>query len=140
MTRLRTAPLRPPARAWRWTLPGLIIALIAGLVWMHALSAGHQSDTVPAAGQVHSSAAADPCMNGDRHTECPVHLPEHPGPICQSGALPAGAAAVTAASTAGVRIEVIVPGPVSAVTAALDRGAGSGRGPPSLTMLSISRT
>jgi hypothetical protein len=128
----------PAARPRSWSRPGLIIALIAGLLWMHALGTGHHSAPAAATGLV-SSAIADPCQGGGSHRDCPSDLPEHPGPVCQAAAVPGGAAAM-AVPDQGAGFAWAGTDPPVRVTVATSAVRGSGCGPPSLTLLSISRT
>jgi hypothetical protein len=128
---IRSAAL-PVALAW------LVVGTILGLVWMHALSGGHE---LPFAGMPSHSvmdSVADPCPGPDGSGHCPGDQPQHPGPVCQSGPVTAG---VTV--TAPVELAVSVAPPpvrVSGITVAVDAGAGTGCGPLSLIMLSVSRT
>jgi hypothetical protein len=139
MTSRRTRSARARAAPLRAALPGLILALVVGLVWMHALTAGQHRGAPSVVGYAESVAAVDACAGHGRPSECPPHQPEHPGPVCQAAAVPGVAVvAVPAPAVAAGRVSDLRPVPVSAATAAGDAGAGTGCGPPSLTMLSIS--
>jgi hypothetical protein len=118
----------------------VVLVLVAGVVWMHAVSGGHHA---PAPLMDHSAGAtADVPCDGHQATPCP-HDPVdgHPGPLCQSGAVSTGT--VPAAMPPLTGLAPPVPGDealTATATVAAEAGSGSGCGPPSRTMLSISRT
>lgn len=117
----------------------LVVGTIIGLVFMHALSGGHEL-LLPPGMPAHAatSPVADPCHDSDRRGHCPTDQPRHPGPMCQS--TPATAGAVIPALVRSPVPVAALPTALLRDTAAGEVGAGSGCGPPSLTMLSISRT
>jgi hypothetical protein len=118
----------------------VVFVLVAGVVWMHAVSGGHH---LPAAPLVdHSAGAADMPCDGHHSTPCPADpVDGHPGPLCQSGAVSPGTASAAMPPLTGLAPSGPGDGTVTAAaTVAAEAGSGSGCGPPSLTMLSISRT
>ncbi|HWG98965.1 MAG TPA: DUF6153 family protein [Pilimelia sp.] len=151
MTRTPSGPTHPRrAGRHRATMLIIIMAVVGGLVWMHALSDGHgdagnggvrhgSADTPRTA---HASVlAAGPGGEDHRDTSpCPADRSGHPGPMCQSGAVPAGIAPAPPNAPAVALPPPTRSTPSLARTTAADAGAGTGCGPPSLTLLSISRT
>jgi hypothetical protein len=118
------------------------VLLVLGVAWMHTLAmapllAGGHTD-----GHTGMATAAAPhCVAGGHGTPChdPPHGDDHAASMCQS----------TPPTTGGVHIPALTlslpmaPLPTARAwpaTVAADAAAGSGCGPPSLTMLSISRT
>lgn len=124
------------------------VAIVAGVLGMHALSPapapttsrGHGHHAV--SGPAHHGGPAALSHAGLSHAGDAVpyqdHGGRHPGQVCQSGAVPSGA--VPAPSAPGVVEPVVGSWWSGTATAAGDAGPGTGRGPPSLHELSISRT
>jgi hypothetical protein len=118
----------------------LVLALLVGLVWMHALGGGHASASAMAGHNSAATASADDaCGDHDGSSPCPDR-PDHPGPVCQAGAVTGGIVLAPAASGGAIAPSPPEPVKVSTATVAGDAGTGTGCGPPSLNMLSISRT
>lgn len=154
---LRTSQKQPgTAVVGLWVLT---VAILTGLLSMHAVSTLVPAETfavavaLPAANHIEHDALAAEGAAAARHIGCLTHhdrdhhdgpCPEHhghPGPVCQSGAVQAGAAA----GVPSLSVDVIATAAesrirVSPATTAAQAAAGSGCGPPSLTELSISRT
>jgi hypothetical protein len=124
--------------AWRRTLCGMPLALIVGLLWMHGLSTGHHDAGSAVGGLSSAAVTTDLCDGHDKPMHCPTDRGHHSTSVCQSPALgngftPAPPQAQTGASPS--------PGsPILVATTADAAGNGTGCGPPSLTMMSISRT
>jgi hypothetical protein len=115
----------------------LVIAVLVGLVWMHALGGGHAAAGAMAGHGAAATASADDAC-GDHGGSSPC--PDHPGPVCQAGAVTGGIVLAPAAATGTIAPSRPEPVRVSTATVAGDAGSGTGCGPPSLNMLSISRT
>ena len=119
----------------------LVLAILAGLVWMHALSGSHHTashSTHPHPAVAHGTAAVSPCPEVYGSPPCPPHRPGRHSAVCESAAVPNPfVVALPASLHAGTQVD---PGPNTAVVPATEAGTGTGCGPPSLTMLSISRT
>ncbi|WP_130345903.1 DUF6153 family protein [Herbihabitans rhizosphaerae] len=118
---------------WRPGALGLLIgAVIAGIIGMHGLSPGLPALPAPAHhGSAPSVTHSGECDSGD----CGGHS-THLGPECQSGALNHTAPVVL---DLALDSAVCAPRHVRPATAAVDAARGSGRGPPSLSQLSILR-
>jgi hypothetical protein len=124
---------------------GLTLAVLAGLLWMHALTVGHHDFAAPRGGHPagapdahHGVAGANLCGHHDGVPHGPARPLGHPAQVCQSAAVAAGFAPTVPDACAWFG-----PAPVAVParwSPAADAGAGTGCGPPSLTMLSISRT
>ena len=113
----------------------VVVAVVSGLVWMHALGGGHHRHTASHAGHG-QQAADDVCTGHDTSRPCPTE-PGNEHPVCQSGPV---TGSFTIAEPQPVGWPEHRSSPVDPVSAALAVSDGSGCGPPSLTMLSISRT
>jgi hypothetical protein len=118
----------------RAVLAAFVLTVVAGLVWMHALGAGHRGSAV----NPHGHAAVQVPCEGHGSQPCPPAPSHHGGSVCQSGAVAQGytVPAPQPAVSAGEPVRPML----SVATVATDAGVGTGCGPPSLTMLSISRT
>lgn len=125
---------------------GLLVAvlLVLGVAWMHTLAAaplpagGHTSGH---AGTAMAVAVMPHCLAGGHDAPCrdSPHGGDHATSMCQS--TPPGAT--------GVHVPTFTPSLLAALvtaagawpaTVAVEAAGGSGCGPPSLSMLSISRT
>ena len=129
-----------PRRTARGRLAfALAIAVIAGLVWMHALGGGH--DGTASHGGHDAAATADHRCAGHDRAPCPADPDRDHDPTCQTGAV-GGPFTLAGPQPAGVPAAPARPLPTapSPATAAVEAGTGSGCGPPSLAKLSISRT
>jgi hypothetical protein len=124
---------------------GLVLGVLAGLLWMHALTVRHHGFMAPpgshpaaASDAHHGMAGTNVCGHHDGVPHGPASPLGHPTQVCQSGAVAAGfAPTVPDACAWSGPPPVAVPARSSP---AAEAGAGTGCGPPSLTMLSISRT
>jgi hypothetical protein len=137
-TRRRAGRVRG-ATVVSWPRWALVLATLVGLVVMHQLAGGpHPVDHPHAAGAATVLAAHPPCPPGQG--QCPDDPHGHPGQVCQPGT-PSASTGTAAPAQPSVRAVPATPvAPVSPRTAAGEAGHGSGCGPPSLTLLSISRT
>ncbi|GAA3259623.1 hypothetical protein GCM10010532_111050 [Dactylosporangium siamense] len=118
------------------------VLLVLGVAWMHTLAMAPLPAGGYAGGHTRMAMAAAPhCVAGEHGTPCrdAPHGSGHAASMCQS----------TPPAAEGMHIPALTPSPLTAprpatrawpATTAVDAAAGSGCGPPSLTMLSISRT
>jgi hypothetical protein len=125
-------------------MAGLVLGVLAGLLWMHALTVGHHdvastlgSHPAAATDAHHGVAGSNVCGHHDRSPHGPAKPLGHPTQVCQSSAPTTGSApTVPDALALYGPAAIAVPARWSP---AAEAGAGTGCGPPSLTMLSISR-
>jgi len=119
----------------------LLVALLAGLLGMHALS------PLPAGGGPtptavwHVEQHAQHSGHGDPDGQpLPGGHRQHSGPVCQAGAV--GTSGVAGTAVLAVAVVQTPAGQPAALplTAAAEAAGGSGCGPPSLMALSVSRT
>ena len=132
MTGTRAHTPRPPRRRHRALL---VLALLAGLLGMHALAPGggmgHAGHPRAAHGEV-AVTAPDECPGGSGH--CGGHRLHHADPSCASGAL-----------DGGPQLPAPAPGPVTAPAPAPCPRSGpatapdSARAPPDLAELQLLR-
>ncbi|MBL1082907.1 hypothetical protein JK359_13090 [Streptomyces actinomycinicus] len=132
MTGSRPHAPRPPQRRCRALF---VLAVLAGLLGMHALAPGggmgHPGHEWAAHGAV-VAGAPDDCMDGDGH--CGGHRPHHADPSCASAAV-----------DGGPQLPAPVPDPLTAPAAAPclrsgPAGAPEGaRAPPDLSELQLLR-
>lgn len=125
----------PPQPRWRGLL---VLAVLAGLLGMHALAPGGGMGHVAHAGQVRAAhgtvavAAPDDCPDADGH--CGGHRPHHADPACASGAV-----------DGGPQLPPPVPGPAHAAAPATCPHPGpatapeGARAPPDLAELQLLR-
>ena len=123
---------------------GMFVAvlLVLGVAWMHTLAmapllVGDHTD-----GHIGMAMAAAPhCVAGGHGTPChdAPHGDDHAASMCQSTPPAAGGGHIPAL-TPSLLTAPLPPACAWPTTVAVDAAAGSGCGPPSLTMLSISRT
>ncbi|MGW3204873.1 DUF6153 family protein [Streptomyces sp. NPDC001135] len=131
-----TAPYapHPPQRRWRALL---VLAVLAGLLGMHALAPGGGMGRAEHARSAHLAGAVavfapDDCPGGDGH--CGGGHPHHADPTCASGAV-----------NGGPQPPALVPDPVTAPAPVRSPGSGAAtapdgaRAPPSLAELQLLR-
>jgi hypothetical protein len=124
---------------------GLVLGVLAGLLWMHALTLGHHGFAATLGGHPagspdahHGVAGTNVCGHHDGVPHGPAGPRGYPTQVCQSAAVAAGFAPTVPDSTAWAGpVPLALP---ACWSPAAEAGAGTGCGPPSLTMLSISRT
>ncbi|MEU2713166.1 DUF6153 family protein [Streptomyces sp. NPDC007205] len=132
----RTAPRAPHPPQWRWRAL-LVLAVLAGLLGMHALAPGGgmgRSEHAPSARLtgVVAVSAQDDCPGDDGH--CGGGHLHHADPTCASGAVNGGPQ-LPALAPDPVTAPAPAPGPRSRAASAPD-GA---RAPPSLAELQLLR-
>ncbi|WP_208030941.1 DUF6153 family protein [Streptomyces cyanogenus] len=132
MTGTRAHAQRPPRRRHRALL---VVALLAGLLGMHALAPGGgiaHAGHAPAAHTAVSVTAPDDCPDGAGH--CGGHRLHHADPSCASGALDGGPQ-LPAPAPDPVAVVAPAPRPCPGPATAPD-GA---RAPPDLAELQVLR-
>ncbi|MFJ9819074.1 DUF6153 family protein [Streptomyces sp. NPDC101151] len=125
-------PEQPPRRRFRALF---VLAVLAGLLGMHALAPGGgtgHAEHVRGAHMTVMVTAADDCPGGDGH--CGGHRTHHADPTCASGAVNGGPEL-----SALVPCPVTAPAPAAALRPGAVRPPDGARAPPSLAELQLLR-
>ncbi|MGW2745575.1 DUF6153 family protein [Streptomyces sp. NPDC001450] len=123
---------RPPQRRLRALF---VLAVLAGLLGMHALAPGGGTGHAEHARAAHTKVAVitqGDCPEGDGH--CGGHLMHHADPTCASGAVNGGPR-----PPALVPDPVTAPAPVDALRSRAVTAPDGARAPPSLAELQLLR-
>ncbi|MEU1402978.1 DUF6153 family protein [Streptomyces sp. NPDC005728] len=133
MNRTGQHPTRPLLRRCRALF---VLAVLAGLLGMHALAPGgggaHTMHAGPAHTRVIMVTAQDDCPEGDGH--CGGHRMHHADPTCASGAVNGGPQLPALVPDA-----VTAPAPAAALRSCTVTGPDGARAPPSLAELQLLR-